>query len=108
MVLCIQLVEEKEPDDMKEKAEKKKLPPLMVFADVECLVEPIENDKKHAAKVIYKRSVVFVNDEDKEDYFVGLEAKRTCVKLDKPIYTGLLDYCKSNVQLLREGCLTFA
>ena len=44
--------------------------------------------KKHAAKVTYKRSVVFVNDEDKEEYFAGLEAKRTSVKLDKPIYTG--------------------
>ena len=43
---------------------------------------------KHASKVTYKRSVVFINDEEKEEYFVGLEAKRTCVKLDKPIYTG--------------------
>ena len=43
---------------------------------------------KHASKVTYKRSVVFVNDEEKEDYFVGLEAQRTSVKLDKPIYTG--------------------
>ena len=44
--------------------------------------------KKHTAKVTYKRSVVFVNDEEKEEYFVGLEAKRTSIKLDKPIYTG--------------------
>ena len=44
--------------------------------------------KKHANKVSYKRSVVFVNDEQKEDYFVGLEAQRIKVKLDKPIYTG--------------------
>lgn len=44
--------------------------------------------KKHAAKVTYKRSEVFVNDEEKQEYFVGLEAKRTSVKLDKPIYTG--------------------
>ncbi|CAH3157887.1 unnamed protein product, partial [Porites evermanni] len=44
--------------------------------------------KKHTAKVTYKRSVVFVNDEEKQEYFVGLEAKRTSVKLDKPIYTG--------------------
>lgn len=43
---------------------------------------------KHAAKVTYKRSEVFVNDEGKQEYFVGLEAKRTSVKLDKPIYTG--------------------
>ena len=43
---------------------------------------------KHVSKVTYKRSVVFVNDDDKEDYFVGLEAKKTLVKLDKPIYTG--------------------
>ena len=28
------------------------------------------------------------NDEEKQEYFVGLEAKRTSVKLDKPIYTG--------------------
>ena len=44
--------------------------------------------KKHTAKVTYKRSVVFMNDEEKEEYFVGLEAKRTSIKLDKPIYTG--------------------
>ena len=44
--------------------------------------------KKHAGKVTYKRSEVFVNDEDKEKYFVGMEAKRTSIKLDKPIYTG--------------------
>ena len=44
--------------------------------------------KKHAAKVTYKRSVVFTNDEDKEEYFVGVEVKRTSIKLDKPIYTG--------------------
>ena len=44
--------------------------------------------KKHTAKVTYKRNVVFVNDEEKEEYFVGLEAKRTSIKLDKPIYTG--------------------
>ena len=44
--------------------------------------------KKHSAKVTYKRSEVFVNDEEKQEYFVGLEAKRTSVKLDKPIYTG--------------------
>ncbi|CAH3040626.1 unnamed protein product, partial [Porites lobata] len=46
------------------------------------------NNSKHTAKVTYKRSVVFVNDEEKEEYFVGLEAKRTSIKLDKPIYTG--------------------
>lgn len=40
---------------------------------------------KHAAKVTYKRSEVFVNDEEKQEYFVGLEAKRTSVKLDKAI-----------------------
>ena len=44
--------------------------------------------KKHVAKITYKRSEVFVNDEDKEEYLVGLEAKRLTVKLDKPIYTG--------------------
>ena len=44
--------------------------------------------KKHVAKITYKRSEVFVNDEDKEEYFVGVEAKRLSVKLDKPIYTG--------------------
>ena len=44
--------------------------------------------KKHTAKVTYKGSVVFVNDEEKEEYFIGLEAKRTSIKLDKPIYTG--------------------
>lgn len=44
--------------------------------------------KKHVAKVTYKRSEVFVNNEEKEEYFVGIEAKRTSIKLDKPIYTG--------------------
>ena len=44
--------------------------------------------KKHTAKVTYKRSEVFVNDEEKQDYFVGVELMRTSVKLDKPIYTG--------------------
>ena len=42
----IQRVEEKEPEDMNENEEKEKLPPLMVFADIECLVEPIEEGKK--------------------------------------------------------------
>ena len=36
----------------------------------------------------YKWSVVFVNNEEREDYLVGLEAQRTLVKLGKPIYTG--------------------
>ena len=44
--------------------------------------------KKHAAQVTYKRSEVFVNDEEQEEYFVGLEAKRLSVTLDKPMYTG--------------------
>lgn len=44
--------------------------------------------KKHAAKVNYKRSMVFVNDEENEEYFVGMDMKRTSVVLDKPIYTG--------------------
>ena len=44
--------------------------------------------KKHVAKITYKRREVFVNNEDKEEYFAGMEAKRLSVKLDKPIYTG--------------------
>lgn len=44
--------------------------------------------KKHVAKVTYKRSVVFINDEEKKDYFVGVERKHTSVLLDKPIYMG--------------------
>ena len=44
--------------------------------------------KKHAAQVTYKRSEMFVNDEEKEEYFVGLEAKRLSVTLDKPMYKG--------------------
>ena len=55
--------------------------------DIKLITKPT-SFKKHAAKVTYKRSVVFVNDEEKEEYFVGLEVKRTSVKLDKPIYTG--------------------
>lgn len=44
--------------------------------------------KKHVAKVTYKRSVVFINDEEKKGYFVGVERKHTSVVLDKPIYAG--------------------
>ena len=44
--------------------------------------------QKHVAKISYKRSEVFVNDEEKEQYLVGLEAKRLTITLDKPIYTG--------------------
>ena len=44
--------------------------------------------KKHVAKVTYKRSEVLVNDEEKQDYFVGVELMRTSVRFDKPIYTG--------------------
>ena len=44
--------------------------------------------KKHAAQVAYKRSEVFVNDEEKQEYFVGMEKKRLRVVLNKPIYTG--------------------
>ena len=55
--------------------------------DIKLITKPT-TFKKHAAKVTYKRSVVFMNDEEKQEYFVGLEAKRTSVKLDKPIYTG--------------------
>ena len=44
--------------------------------------------KKQVAKVTYKRSEVLVNDEEKQDYFVGVELMRTSVRLDKPIYTG--------------------
>ena len=31
--------------------------------------------KKHVAKVTYRRSVVYINDEEKKDYFVGVERK---------------------------------
>ena len=44
--------------------------------------------KEHAAQVTYKRSEVFVNNEEKQEYFVGVEKKRTRVTLDKPMYTG--------------------
>lgn len=44
--------------------------------------------KKHAAKVNYKGSVVFVIDVENEEYFVGMDMKRTSVVLDKPIYKG--------------------
>ncbi|CAH3157591.1 unnamed protein product, partial [Porites lobata] len=39
-------------------------------------------------EIMHEMFEVFVNDEEKQEYFVGLEAKRTSVKLDKPIYTG--------------------
>ena len=44
--------------------------------------------KEHAAQVTYKRSEVFVNNEEKQECFVGVEKKRTRVTLDKPMYTG--------------------
>lgn len=44
--------------------------------------------KKHVAKVNYKRSVVFTNNEEAEEYFVGMDMKRVSVVLDKPTYTG--------------------
>ena len=55
--------------------------------DIKLVTEPMKF-KKHASKVTYKRSVVFVNKDDQEEYLVGLEAQRTSVKLSKPIYTG--------------------
>ena len=33
--------------------------------------------KKHVAKVTYKRSEVFVNNEEKQEYFVGVEKTRS-------------------------------
>ena len=57
--------------------------------DIKLMTSP-KQFRKHVAKVTYKRSVVFVNDEEKQDYFVGLEAQRNKVKLDKPIYTGFV------------------
>ena len=44
--------------------------------------------KKNVAKVTYKRSVVFVSDEEKKDYFVGMDMKRSTKILEKSIYTG--------------------
>ena len=55
--------------------------------DIKLITEP-SKFIKHASKVSYKRSVVFTNDEEREEYLVGLEAQRTSVKLNKPIYTG--------------------
>ena len=55
--------------------------------DIKLITEPTKF-VKHASKVTYKRSVTFTNDEAKEEYLVGLEAQRTNVKLNKPIYTG--------------------
>lgn len=52
--------------------------------------------KNNVAKVTYKRSVVFVSDEEKKDYFVGMDMKRSTIILEKPIYTGfsVLDLSK--------------
>ena len=44
--------------------------------------------KKNAAKLTHKRSVVFVSDEEKKDYFVGMDMKRSTIILEKSIYTG--------------------
>ena len=52
--------------------------------------------KKNVAKITYKRSVVFVSDEEKKDYFVGMDMKRSTKILEKSIYTGfsVLDLSK--------------
>ena len=55
--------------------------------NIKLVTEP-STFKKHEAKVTYKRSVVFINDEEKKDYFVGVERRHNSVVLDKPIYTG--------------------
>ena len=55
--------------------------------DIKLMTDPAKF-VKHASKVTYKRSVTFTNDEENEEYLVGLEAQRTNIKLDKPIYTG--------------------
>ena len=55
--------------------------------DIKLITEP-SKFIKHASKVTYKRSVTFTNNEEQEEYLVGLEAQRTNVKLNKPIYTG--------------------
>ena len=55
--------------------------------DIKLMTKPSQF-VKHVSKVTYKRSVMFVNKEEEEEYLIGLEAKRTSVKLDKPIYTG--------------------
>ena len=55
--------------------------------DIKLMTDPAKF-VKHASKVTYKRSVMFVNQEEREEYLVGLEAQRINVKLNKPIYTG--------------------
>lgn len=55
--------------------------------DIKLITDP-SKFTKHASKVTYKRSVTFTNDEEREEYLVGLEAQRINVKLNKPIYTG--------------------
>ena len=55
--------------------------------DIKLITEPAKFIN-YVSKVTYKRSVVFSNDEAKEEYLVGLEAQRSNVKLNKPIYTG--------------------
>lgn len=45
--------------------------------------------KKNVAKLTYNRSVVFVSDEQKEDYFVAIDMKRSTIILEKPVCTGL-------------------
>ena len=55
--------------------------------DIKLMTDPVKF-VKHASKVTYKRSVTFINDDVNEEYLVGLEAQRTNIKLNKPIYTG--------------------
>ena len=61
--------------------------------------------KKNVEKVTYKRSVVFVSDEEKKDYFVGMDMKGSTIILDKPIYTGFSVIDLSKLWMYR--CTTF-
>ena len=61
--------------------------------------------KKNVEKVTYKGSVVLVSDEEKKDYFVGMDMKRSTIILDKPIYTGFSVIDLAKVWMYR--CTTF-
>ena len=52
------------------------------------LISNRKSYQKQVSKITYKRSEVFVNNEENEEYLVAVETKKLMVKLEKPIYTG--------------------
>ena len=54
---------------------------------VKLVTEP-EIFRKQASKINYKASKVFINDEEKGEYFAAVDVTKSSIALDKPMYTG--------------------